>query len=349
VQDIGSYRRDNPAAVLPRTLLIIDEFQEFFSEDDKLGQDAAVLLDRLVRQGRAFGIHLLLGSQTISGSSGLSRSTIGQMAVRIALQMSEADSQLILGDANSAARLLSRPGEAIYNDAGGLVEGNSPFQIAWLPDEQRDVFLERIQHQARQRGIQTPAPVVFEGNMPAEVRKNDLLRASLAGHGRLGAPAAAPRAWLGEPVAIKDPTAITFRRQSGANALIVGQADEQAMALVCAAMISLASQHTKDSARFYVFDGTPADSPLAGMMQRVSRAIPQAVRHVEYRATAEVIGEIAAEVRQRQDADAHDAPALYVLLIGLQRYRVLRRSEEGFGFSLEEGEKPPQPDRQLAR
>jgi energy-coupling factor transporter ATP-binding protein EcfA2 len=348
VQDIGSYRRDNPAAVLPRTLLIIDEFQEFFSEDDKLGQDAAVLLDRLVRQGRAFGIHLLLGSQTISGSSGLSRSTIGQMAVRIALQMSEADSQLILGDANSAARLLSRPGEAIYNDAGGLVEGNSPFQIAWLPDEQRDVFLERIQHQARQRGIQTPAPVVFEGNMPAEVRKNDLLRASLAGHGRLGAPAAAPRAWLGEPVAIKDPTAITFRRQSGANALIVGQADEQAMALVCAAMISLASQHTKDSARFYVFDGTPADSPLAGMMQRVSRAIPQAVRHVEYRATAEVIGEIAAEVRQRQDADAHDAPALYVLLIGLQRYRVLRRSEEGFGFSLEEGEKPPQPDRQLA-
>jgi len=101
------------------TLLMIDEFQEFFSEDDKLAQDAGVLLDRLVRQGRAFGIHVLLGSQTIGGSSGLARSTIGQMAVRIALQTSEADSQLILGDNNSAARLLSRPGEAIYNDAGG--------------------------------------------------------------------------------------------------------------------------------------------------------------------------------------------------------------------------------------
>ena len=29
---------------LPRTLLIIDEFQEFFSEDDKLAQDAGLLL-----------------------------------------------------------------------------------------------------------------------------------------------------------------------------------------------------------------------------------------------------------------------------------------------------------------
>ena len=54
---------------MPRTLLIIDEFQEFFSEDDKLAQDAGLLLDRLVRQGRAFGIHVLLGSQTIGGET----------------------------------------------------------------------------------------------------------------------------------------------------------------------------------------------------------------------------------------------------------------------------------------
>ena len=40
---------------------------------------------------------------------------------------------MILADDNPAARLLSRPGEAIYNDAGGLVEGNQPFQVAWLP------------------------------------------------------------------------------------------------------------------------------------------------------------------------------------------------------------------------
>ena len=44
---------------------------------------------------------------------------MGQMGVRIALQCSETDSQVILSDDNSAARLLTRPGEAIYNDQSG--------------------------------------------------------------------------------------------------------------------------------------------------------------------------------------------------------------------------------------
>ena len=74
------------------------------------------------------------------------------MAVRIALHCSEADSQLILDDTNVAARLLTRPGEAIYNDAGGLVEGNSPFQTAWLPDDERADYLEDVCKLARERG-----------------------------------------------------------------------------------------------------------------------------------------------------------------------------------------------------
>ena len=70
----------------PRILLVVDEFQEFFVEDDRVAQECALLLDRLVRQGRAFGLHVLLGSQTLGGAYSLARSTIDQMAVRIALQ-----------------------------------------------------------------------------------------------------------------------------------------------------------------------------------------------------------------------------------------------------------------------
>ena len=147
-QEIGAFR-DKTGQKLPRCILLIDEFQEFFTEDDKLSQEAASLMDRLVRQGRAFGVHLVLGSQTIGGGSGIGRSTLGQIAVRVALQCSEADSQLILGDNNSAARLLTRPGEAIYNDAGGLVEANSPFQIAYLPDDAREPYLEQVRLLAR--------------------------------------------------------------------------------------------------------------------------------------------------------------------------------------------------------
>ena len=150
-QDIKGYRSSQAEARLPRILLVIDEFQELFVEDDRIAQDSALLLDRLVRQGRAFGIHVLLGSQTLGGAYTLARSTIGQMAVRIALQCSESDAHLILSEDNTAARLLTRPGEAIYNDANGLYEGNHPFQIVWLPDVERDDYLARVGQMARGR------------------------------------------------------------------------------------------------------------------------------------------------------------------------------------------------------
>jgi len=340
VQDLASYR-DATGQKMPRTLLIIDEFQEFFSEDDKLAQDAALLLDRLVRQGRAFGIHVLLGSQTIGGSSGLSRSTIGQIAVRIALQTSEADSQMILGDGNSAARLLSRPGEAIYNDAGGLVEGNSPFQVAWLPDEQRDVYLEQVNDKARATGLKPEPPIVFEGNAPADFYKNRALM-ELINADRYGAVPTAPVAWLGEPVAIKPPTAVALRHQSGANIMIIGQNEEAALAMMSQSMIGLAAQLPPSAGSFYILDGSPTDSLSFGVLARVAQALPHTSKNVDYRAVPEAIHELALEMQNRQAAETSSPPPIFVMIFGMQRYRSLRKSEESFSFSSGSGdeEKP---------
>jgi len=356
VQDLAAYRAATaddraPAGkypILPRTLLIIDEFQEFFSEDDKLAQDAGLLLDRLVRQGRAFGIHVLLGSQTIGGTSGLARSTIGQMAVRVALQCSEADSQLILGDANSAARLLTRPGEAIYNDAGGLVEANSPFQISWLSDDVRDQYLESVRRLAQERNVQRPDPIVFEGNAPASLARNRRLANILAS--TTWPKTAAPLAWLGEPVAIKDPTAVSFRRQSGASLIIVGQQEQPALAMMLSAIVSLAAQLSPGQAEFYLLDGAPADSPLHGVLPSVGEFLPHPMHVVEYRAVPEAIDRLAQEMQRRHEdvaaATAH--PALFLCIYGLQRYRALRKQEESFSFSPGDEEKKPQPDKQFA-
>ena len=345
VQDIGAYRLSTGKA-MPRTVLIVDEFQVFFAEDDKLAQDASVLLEQLVRQGRAFGIHVVLGSQTLGGVFGLARSTIGQMAVRIALQCSEVDSQLILDDDNVAARLLARPGEAIYNDVGGRVAGNSPFQTAWLPDSDRDACLGRVAELTRDRWQSAEPLIVFEGGVPADVTENRLLAASL----EPGAPPAepsAPKIWLGAPVTIKDPTAVTLRRQSGANVLIVGQRDEVAMNLMTAGMVSLAAQLGRDSIRFVVLDGSAPDSAQAGVLERVISALPHAIERVAWRDVAEVTGRLAEEAGRRVQADQHHASTVLLLIYGLQRYRMLRRSEDAFGLSLDE-EAKPRPDTQFA-
>ena len=151
---------------MPRIMLVVDEFQELFVRDDRLAGDCAMLLDRLVRQGRSFGMHVVLSSQSLAGAYSLPRATLGQMAVRIAMQCSESDAALILSDDNTAARLISRPGEAIYNDAGGLLEGNQPFQVAWLSSTRHREMLATIATRDQAFGKQLGPPVIFEGNRP---------------------------------------------------------------------------------------------------------------------------------------------------------------------------------------
>jgi len=346
VQDLAAYRKATGKS-LPRTVLIVDEFQVFFADDDKLAQDAAVLLEQLVRQGRAFGIHVVLGSQTLGGVFGLARSTIGQMAVRIALQCSDADSQLILDDDNMAARLLSRPGEAIYNDAGGRLAGNSPFQTAWLADATRDACLDKIRKRMGAKPV-SPAPepaIVFEGSAPADIRENRQLAACLDGNRH--ADAAAPRIWLGAPVTIKEPTAVTLRRQSGSNLLIVGQRDDLARNLVSAAILGLAAQLPPSSARFLILDGGTPDPSRAATFERITAAVPNECRNVGWHDVVDTIAELAHEVDARVQESRHDAPSIFLMIFGLQRYRMLRRNEDVFSLSRDE-EATPHCDAQFA-
>ncbi len=331
VQDLAGYRRTGHPEPMPRTLLIVDEFQELFVEDDKVGQEASLLLDRLVRQGRAFGIHVLLGSQTLGGAYSIARATMGQMGVRIALQCNEQDAQLILSDDNSAARLLSRPGEAIYNDAGGLLEGNSPFQIVWLPETVREEYLEHAAKLAVERHAKTKGTIVFEGNVPADPATNRLLTQKLAAP-TYDPSSAAGQVWLGDAIAIKDPSAAVLRRQAGANLMIVGQQDQPAMALMAMSIIGLAAQRAPSDAKFLVFDGTPADDPKFGYLQTIVAALPHDAKVIPWRDTEEAVRTVAEELARRQ-ADGDDRQSIYLHIHGLQRFRQLRRDEDDFGFS----------------
>ncbi len=359
VQDVRGFRDGNPDAVMPRIMLVIDEFQEFFTSDDKIAHDASLLLDRLVRQGRAFGIHVLLGSQTLAGAYTLARATIGQMAVRIALQCSETDAHLILSEDNTAARLLSRPGEAIYNDANGLFEGNHPFQVVWLPDSDREHFLKEIHKRAKRETVDVPSPIVFEGNVAADPAENRLLRQALQQPPSEQA-ALAPRAWLGAAVAIKDPTSVLFRRQSGSNLLVVGQQEEMAMGVLATSLISLAahcrmeSQPVEENAdstplhRFHILDGSRPESPDAGFWRRLAEQLPLDIELSGVRKSAAAINAISAEVDRRLEAGDHSAPPIFLLIYNLARFRDLKKSDD-FGLGSFDDDGSGALDKQLAK
>ena len=331
VQDVAGYKNAGGTEPMPRSLLLIDEFQEFFTEDDKISQGASVLLDRIVRQGRAFGIHVILGSQTLGGAYTVARTTLGQMVIRVALQCNEADAYLIMDDTNPAPRLLSRPGEGIYNDSAGALQGNSPFQVVWLPDSVRDSYLEKVRACADRSGKNYPGPIVFEGDAPADVSENPNLK------NLLEAPAlkstASGRIWLGAPNSIKGPTETSFHRQSGNNLLIVGQRDEATLAIFSVGLISLAAQFPVGSANFILFDSTPPGTPERECLEKIVASIPHKIKVAKAGDVTETMTSLAEEMKRRsEDERAAEAPATFLLFFGLQKFGKLRY-EDDFGFS----------------
>jgi hypothetical protein len=335
-QDLAGYKRNGGTEAMPRTLLLIDEFQEFFTEEDRISQGAAVLMDRIVRQGRAFGIHVLLGSQTLGGAYTLARATIGQMVIRIALQCNEADAYLIMDQDNPAPRLLSRPGEGIYNDAAGALEGNSPFQAVWLSDKTRDGYLAKIRERADENAEQYPGPIVFEGNAPADVQENIPLRLAL----QKTAPQIPAQAgvWLGAPNSIKGPTEAVFRRQSGGNLLVVGQSEERTTTILVVALVSLAAQFPKAGARFVVFDSTPPGFPQREFLERIVKSVPHEIVQGGNSNLAEVMTSLAEELKRRAENESA-GPEIFVLIQGLQNFKKLRQEDE-FSFSSSSGDAP---------
>ncbi|EDZ62780.1 FtsK/SpoIIIE family, putative [Sulfurimonas gotlandica GD1] len=150
VKDFKEYRESNNT--LSRLVIIIDEFQVLFSiKNSKRIED---LFNEILRKGRSYGIHLILSTQTLKGIEAISISQLkSQIGNRIALVMSEEDSMSILSTQNvEAARLKGKP-EVIYNDMGGVRDGNKKSFIPYASRKNQDKLLKLINEQNYKKDI----------------------------------------------------------------------------------------------------------------------------------------------------------------------------------------------------
>ena len=317
VQDIAQYRR-KANVVLPRILLLVDEFQVFFEEDDQISEEAKLCLDQLVSQSRSSGIHMILSSQTLERTRSLPASTIGQMAVRIALKAStEADSIKMVG--NKSAYHLERQGEAVYNPMNGLIQGNTIFQIPYMPDEERSILLREV----KQRYSGRPQPIVFDGNRDATVEEVPYW------HERLSASAWPPAGrklfgCLGPAVAIKAPTAATFFHQPGRNLLIVGKDEQAGVGMLCSVVCDLAAQLRPGDARFYLWNLLSADSEFVEAPDRLAKAIASwEPRLGGGRDVGRTLSEVSEVLDQRLASRTTGKPEIFIVAFGGHRARDL--------------------------
>ncbi len=332
VQDVATYRKVT-GNELPRTLLIVDEFHELFVDESSASREALNIVERIARQGRSFGMHMVLASQSISGAR-LPRSILDQIGVRIAMQCSEADSRTVLADDNGAARLLGRAGEAIYNDQNGLIEGNNPFQAALLNKDERSKRLFNLRNHADETYTNNElfnGPFVFEGSEPSDFRTcrpfNDTLKIEQS-----PTDITTVDLWVGEPIAMSPAHAITLKRQSGANVLVIDRNEELAFGIVFSSLLSITSQERPDTAVFHVIDMSSADAEWVDHTKTLANELPHQVNIYTRRDIDTVIQEIAEEIEYRDLGETRKSAKIILVLFGLQRARNLRR-EDSFSFT----------------
>jgi hypothetical protein len=342
VQDLPSLHRKHPEVSLPRILIVIDEFQEMFVEDDKLSQQASLLMDRLVRQGRSFGMHLVLASQTLGGSYSLPRTTLAQMAVRIALQCDSSDAMLILSEDNNAAERLRHSGQGIYNDAGGRIEGNHNFQVSFIQKQEQMELLADLPPIDRIAEV-TINPIgkqiVFEGHKPSRWDQG-IAQAVIEGlpeSDRLHAP------WiLGESVSIEPPIVRTFPSTAGRNAMIVGN-DSGIVAGLLASWIrtaQAAEQTKREVPLFTLLDGSNTEDLAMAKATEWARQQTDCVQIATVRELDRVTTEIREDWERRSASPDTKHPTRILFISNIARFREFRRSDE-FSFSSDEAELKP--------
>lgn len=185
ISDIESYRKNG--GKMPRILVIIDEFQMMF--DSYHGQNLSdVIAERLTplfKQGRSYGIHLVLATQDLRSTNFKGKGGIlAQIAMRVALYGQKEDG--ILADSNDAATRIAPKRQCIVNTAFGAkdspgllnnVVADVPFS---KPDEVEDCkkFRALVVKTARDRRIKS-ACRVFDGTALPDPPPSDAVNEAL--------------------------------------------------------------------------------------------------------------------------------------------------------------------------
>ncbi len=113
---------------LPYKLMIIDEVQELFSTDWKTTNLFNGLLDKIGRQGRSYGIFMVLSTQSLTDVN-ISNSVLNNLKLRISFKLSNLNDCRKIMDArgNNELPYDIEPYEIVYNNNLGKLQNNQHF------------------------------------------------------------------------------------------------------------------------------------------------------------------------------------------------------------------------------
>lgn len=198
-----------------RMLVVIDEFQSLFADGKSQSMQAENLMMNLLRKGRAFGIHFVLCTQSLSGMNTVSlHGLTAQIGLRICLACDANDSAKVLAPNNDAGARLHGAPEAILNSRNGDPAANRFFRFPLAEPERCKSHLEKLHALAGRNGILHRVRI-FRGDLPEPMPSPDAFSQL---HGTGDSPCWTPgvrRDFDAEPLTV------AFSKRPGAHLLAV--------------------------------------------------------------------------------------------------------------------------------
>lgn len=319
VSSIDGYRTTT-GLPMPRLLLIVDEFHVLFEGEREYVDQCVDLTAQIAKQGRAYGIHLLFASQTMSGLEALAvkgSSIFGQFPLRISLKNTVSESETVLSQGNHEAAELTYRGEVVVNRNFGALggrHGNERGIVGFADDAELAAIQRRLWETAHGR-----PPAVFLGRSHAPVTRTDLdehratCRRQPFAHGLT--------AWLGRPIAVTaDPFVARIDADADQALAIVGP-DETTAHGVLQWIATGAAHELSGTGRIVVLDGA---SEIAWTSRLLAHAAACDVP-VELVPREDVARYLREDAATRLDEATPQEPVLLVA-VGLQRVRGMTHS-----------------------
>lgn len=325
---VAIYRKKNPEKRLPRIIVLIDEYQKLVEVSDDLGNEAVKLIENIVKQGRACGIHLVLASQSVAHGgaiAGHEDDIYSTIPVRIALQNSLQESYSIFSQGNDAAARLRVRGEAVLNVNYGATDSNIKFTVAYADPA--------ILQSLRAKWCKTPEG---KNHIPITFRKNDQFVlsdaiTSIQGWRRAVIENnAAPRLACGMMVSTKKKVlSVSMADDAGRNLAILGSGEGERTSLKSLPVnyaigtlenmaISLALQHPEGNAFFTFINGldktTESNNSIPLWIQTMER-FGFGVEIISAKDAAQYFVNLADEMKSISGCDEHH----YVIAMGMDR------------------------------
>ncbi len=326
IENIQTYRRLT-GEKMPRILTIVDEFQVLFENEDKIARIIRSVLNKLFREGPAFGISIILSSQGIGGVDVPIKNITWRLSFRL---LSEMESHRILG--NEGALKLTRVGNAIINTQNGEKSGNINFQVALLGDEIYPFVKVLKEKYAREYPDVPLIQYLSDGDNNGHVEKNKELLLCLK-NDTFKENDRFCDIYIGEPAFIREKHAfLRIRRQQGSNVVLVGKDTKSALTIMGLINYMLARQSSMGS-EFYIVDCFNIDNEHAQSMEFMKGFSHNF--HVLYsRHIVEAVNSVTSELDKRISAEScgeNIKGRICLTLVYMQNARALKK--DGFSTS----------------